>query len=407
LIYEATVALNSSYAAPFFVRDVTSPHGFVHVRPFPAATVRPKVPISVASFRLDADPDQLNLSLVRSQNFTDIPGQIAAWREPPPTTPIDFGIEVHSRGNSILPLQISSALSFPTIRNTTVDIGYALTNNSWIQLVETHNPLLCSIVLHSEYFETVAQPGAIVTIELDLGVAGPGKFEVSFPVTTNLTAPFYVHLRGMVVLPMVGFVDERGNTLAGLTLGPRGLQAVVFLKNLGRAGVNLSELHFTSPKFRLKTNCTRFLEPKHSCRVSVEAVTAMLESAAETDSLSVMAHHTMFVIPVATNISEATLAKMKMKRWANGLLLFSPLLEFVVWLVKTIFEWYRVRKRQGEWPAAVRSLTVAARASKELQVQIGRVNAQSSGLWVPAQHARITVTSESFAGMAALIASVM
>jgi hypothetical protein len=407
--YNATLFLNSSYTAPFAVRNVTSSHGFVYLTPHSSVTVRPKTPISVATFRFDAVPDELGLSLFGYDNWTDIPGQIAAWKAPPSASRFDLGLEIHSRGNSILPLRVTARLAFPTIQNTSFDVGYVLMDSVLMQPVQIENPLLCAVVFHSQYFHTVARPHEMAVMQVQFAVAELGTFELSFPVTTNITAPFWVHLRGIAAPPQVRFLDDNGNTLKSVVLQSESLRTVIFLKNTGRTGVSLSELQVSPPKFKLKTNCSRFLERRHLCFIAIEAVRGMIETVSETATLTVEAHTAEFAIGVSAQLGEDSLKKLKMKRWIlrwmARVFLFSPIIEFMVWFLRLIFGCYRVRKRNGGRPRVVRELTVPSMIDVELQVTLGKVNGQSSGIWVSTQHVRAPVTKESLAEMEALIAS--
>jgi hypothetical protein len=384
----------------------------VHIGPFPAVTVRPKVPISLATFRFDAIPEQFNLPMLDMyRNYTDIPGQIAAWRDPFAPVRLDFSIDIHSRGNSILPVSVSSWLSFPTITNTTVDVGYVLAESELMPAVEIPNPFICSIVLHSQYFDGVANAHSRSIFHVPVSLTEPGKFEVIFPVTTNLTAPFYVFLRGVAVTPRIGFLDATGNILKAAMMDPDTLETIIFLRNYGRTAVNMSEPELSSPKFKFKTNCTRVLEQRGTCRVAIEGMLGMMELTTETVYLTVVAHRSEFVLEMTVEFSEEVLKRIRMKRWAHRgvvkLFLFSPMFNYVLSLVKSIFGWYRARKRHRQWLHAVRELTVPATADVELQVEVGGNNRQSSGIWERVQHRRVVATRESLAEMEVFISSVV
>jgi hypothetical protein len=137
------------------------------------------------------------------------------------------------------------------------------------------------VALHAEAFDFVVPSHAVVSIPVPVRIGDPGKFNFTYPVTTNMTRPFFFHVIGISTNPRGQFTNEDGTPITGLRFNPRYRTAKIFIENIGSIPLNIPRLRSHEPLFEVQSDCLSILEGE-SCAITftvhLRAISQAVES---------------------------------------------------------------------------------------------------------------------------------
>jgi hypothetical protein len=246
-----TLFLESTYPLSLRVYNVSSLHDFIKVERISSLLRGNGVSKAVAKVSLIFS-DQMNIW----KRVSKVP------------SPVDIGFEIHFKNHLTLLTIVSAQIGVLNFSDIELSLGYVFAHTIIVKTVTIENVHSCTIAFHGEAFDIVIQPHHSLSVDIPIEIGEPGYFNFSYPITTNLTAPFFLKVTGKSVLPRVRLRNAEGMTVTELQFTNNVWSSVVFLSNDGMATLNLSKFDFTEKLFNLRSNCSQFLEPQTSCALN-------------------------------------------------------------------------------------------------------------------------------------------
>jgi hypothetical protein len=238
-------------------------------------------------------------------------------------------------------------------------------------------------------------------LALPLKAGDPGKFTMTYTITTNLTEPFTIAVVAESVKPKLQFVGLEGSLITGIVLGMQNESITVHLRNIGKADVVIEPAISTSRVFRVRSNCTEVRAPNTSCDVNVTMDVRMIRSETEMGTFSVNASRKIYNLDLKFVLTPEEMRRLERERALRYAAVMVVLYGSVIGpIVLVVVAWIRV-----SFDFKRRSRRTTPRCECCCQgAQVILCEGHTGGVWGPTD-AKVQVTGEALSEMAALIAN--
>jgi hypothetical protein len=247
------------------VRNVTASASFelATLRPL----IRPGVSTEVATFAVTITPSSLHRNTIAPvfQNYTNITYQREVWAGVPrQLTPLDVDVNLHLNTGAVVGLSFQLQLSRLEFSDAVTSVGHVLPDSVIFRSVAVQNTHDLPVAFHGATFDAVAPARGLASISIPIKIGGPGRFNITHLITTNLTAPFAIYVAGKASPPRAVMCDADGTTVSILRFGGTVWRATIYLHNIGKVNVTCP-LGFADSVFRMRAECTAPLPPRTQC----------------------------------------------------------------------------------------------------------------------------------------------
>jgi hypothetical protein len=233
-----------------------------------------------------------------------------------------------------------------------------------------------------------------------------GNFNFSYPVTTNVTPPFYLRVTGKAVAPRVRVRNTERKTVTELRFANGIWSSLVFLSNDGSAAIDIGNLNFADRIFKLEADCPPSLAPHTACPLAFSVNPRGATKPVEKMDWRIDAHGLTAVIVLTVVVGVDGMARIDKARAARkaaavGALCGGVTLPICPFLWRTVATARGARKRGRLLRRAIERLSVSTRNSigTEVVFRTHRV----VGTWGHAQGVRPEVTAEVLGEMTLLL----
>jgi hypothetical protein len=289
------------------------------------------------------------------------------------------------------------------MKNITVKLGAVIVARPFQCNARLANPFEFFLAFHSIYFDVVAPPGKTVAVSFARVERFLGDFSRSIPVTTNLTAPFFLHLAGSTEKSKLRLVDGSGRVLRTLNFTDVRRKwgyvwkRTIFVENSGRIMEEVTEFNISSRFFSVAPKCPKSLAPGERCRVVVWLDASRMAAPVESAPLTLEEHTMVLWATVEAEFWKQLVFVKSIVRVVVYAILFSPGFRFL-WLVIAQFRaWGSMKWREKRWEGAanrkIRKLLPA------VAVQVYITDGRCPGAWISAPNNRRPVRRETVAQM--------
>jgi hypothetical protein len=268
-IYNATVFVNSTYQISRKVIGALSQWEFLSVTPS-IDHIRPNVLCPVATVSLLFVPSVMQQFTISDvfHHFVNYSYQSRAWSELwSSPVPLEASFTLHLHPDSNMRIAFAVVLGRSSFQDVDMPAGYVLPRTNITRFLDVRNTHDCAVAFHGLTFDAVAGPGETISVPIRFAVARLGEFAYLYPITTNITAPFYLNISGVVVLPKLRFVDPLGQEIQHVKFRDGNWTHSVYLVNRGKTGVSLSQTLTATKAMHMASNCSDFLELRETCEL--------------------------------------------------------------------------------------------------------------------------------------------
>jgi hypothetical protein len=409
--YNATVYVNSSYSIPRKVIGAFSQRRFLAV--FSMITyIRPNATTAVAALTMMFLPEVMEQFTISEvfRDYRNYSYQVRAWGELwSSPLQVEVGFFLHLHPDSKIRVSFGIVLGRSSFQDVDMPAGYILPRTNITQFLDVRNNHDCAVAFHGSSFDAVAGPGETISVPIRFAGTDLGCFTYYYPITTNITAPFYLNISGVVVLPKLRYVDAAGTVVKELWFGNGIWVCDVYLVNRGRTGVFLD---FAAPRkvFRVRTNCSDSLDISELCQLRFAVQFDDLENESEVHFFLVKSAGVTSELKLIIELTKDGMKKLMRRRLVNYIGNYIILSVFTIGrILRSLFRWIR-RRNDRRWrlrriPKAIEKRSVARRLSTGTEVIF--TQERTGGVWVPAAEIKHEVSGEALTGMATLIADLL
>jgi hypothetical protein len=407
--HNVTLMVESTYAMALRVRNVTSGVKGLTLTPIPNL-IRARRPTAIAEFSLMMTPDHIRIDSVRAlfENYRNLTsGRKAwnrAWRE---AAKLEIDIDLFSSAGTVLTMKIPLKLASMRFGDMHLHVGYIASNTEIWPILNLHNSHDCDLAFHGATFDVVLRPHDWTTIRVPIRVGDPGPFNLSYPITTNLTAPFIVYVTGTATSQRAQLRNLNGEQVSELRFTGTVRESIVYLTNVGDSNLTVDNLSFNGGVFRMTSACAETVWPGKDCElvfsVDFDRVQQPIESFEWT--LPGLGEGNVIRLVAEPGKDFHRVSHIKVPRPSKRIV-------SVVWgtLALSFFRpfWRRfrtamdARRRKNALKRAVD--TLSDRRLKPIGTQARFEPMKLAGTWVSGPHSIPLVTDASFAAMSAIIA---
>ena len=330
-LYNGSLYLTSTYELVARVRNLSTNLKFLHLSCNGRTPVMCKGGrINIGTMNVMFTPEALEQTSIGHifKHWRNISYQLDVWREFSSPNTLALNFFVHLKKNVVLRATFDVAINGTSFFNASARIGPVLPHTTVVVRVDVRSRFDCWVGFHGDTFDAAIGPHESGVLEIPYTVGGIGRFSYLYPISTNLTAPFFCNISGIVVKPRVKFVNNAGSRLknAAFVLDAPSFDGKwtrrFFLENLGRADVDISPFSVSSDLLAIETNCTDVLRKQESCVLNVSVVAKALREPFEEANITVLAQGIPTVLGVTVTQTVSMLRMMAMKKVCELSVLF-------------------------------------------------------------------------------------
>ena len=323
-MYNGSLYLNSTYDLSARVRNLSTNLKFFHLNCSGKAPLITKGSLAnVGTFRVMFTPDALEQTRIGYvfKDWRNITYQLEAWRELfESSNSFSMSFFLHLRKQIVLRATLDVLINGTFFFNTSARTGQVLPYTNVAVKVEVRSRFDTWIGFHGETFDAAIGPHETAVLEFPYTVGGPGRFSYLYPISTNLTAPFFCNISGTVVKPRVKFMNSAGSRLKNavfvLEAPPSGgsWKRQFFLKNFGKSPVSVGPFSSSSELLSIETDCEETLYGQFSCAVNISVLAKFLKDPFEEANVTVLVQKIPVVLGISVAQTDRMLRLVKVKK---------------------------------------------------------------------------------------------